>query len=542
MQKTLCKLVIPILLVLCFSGGNLNAARFVRGDVNADGRHSLADPITLLIAIFTQDVTLQCDDAADFNDNGVLDINDALGFLMWVFSTGNPPNAPYPECGSDPTEIDDFACREYPVCPQDPGIVLYSNPGDPTIAFIDDGEGNIVGYFGEKDAQGVPQRITRIVVDTEESDPVSFSFDAMERISAVNLYGGESMTFDWKSATEVEITAFDGTSFVTETVILEQPAGGSQILTPQGPAPPDHLAKGKVILLCEQGQPVSEPGAIVTVRVRNPEIVGPLCEAIDLDELCQQTATAINSSEFEYVLPKAPSSSVIPIDEICQYMKQNTCGVNTALGLLELCRPLMNPSAVAVCTAATTSAEVVCVVDSLFDDVDLCKDLINGVVDRFQATFLLEFTVSHPRCGGGDCHTNLSPLEVDPAVRPIPDQTIQFPRSVLICPSIVIGGGDLYTIVIEQGPANRLISHIGRIDSGGNLTRIGELPDEWAFSFGNSPDCPLAIDGSGNLYTHPPPFDPDFGSIYKMNPQGVLTEIPLVGLGSVLYFCGLEVR
>ena len=60
------------LLVFTFSTPGLNGASFVRGDVNGDGRHALSDPITLVLALFGEGLTLACRDAGDFDDNGML--------------------------------------------------------------------------------------------------------------------------------------------------------------------------------------------------------------------------------------------------------------------------------------------------------------------------------------------------------------------------------------------------------------------------------------------------------------------------------------
>ena len=63
------------------------AARyFVRGDSNVDGRVNISDPIHLLNRLFVGDVDpLSCADAADEDDNGMLDITDAVVTLGYLF-------------------------------------------------------------------------------------------------------------------------------------------------------------------------------------------------------------------------------------------------------------------------------------------------------------------------------------------------------------------------------------------------------------------------------------------------------------------------
>ena len=85
------------------------AARFLRGDVNLDGRVDIADTRRTLLALFEGAVTLDCDDSADIDDDGVLRISDAIRGLDFLFRFGPPPRAPWPTAGLDPT-LDSLGC------------------------------------------------------------------------------------------------------------------------------------------------------------------------------------------------------------------------------------------------------------------------------------------------------------------------------------------------------------------------------------------------------------------------------------------------
>ena len=50
-----------------------------------------------------------CLDAADFNDDGLLDTTDPIASLAYQFLAAPPPPAPYPEAGLDETG-DDLTC------------------------------------------------------------------------------------------------------------------------------------------------------------------------------------------------------------------------------------------------------------------------------------------------------------------------------------------------------------------------------------------------------------------------------------------------
>ncbi len=75
---------------------------FIRGDVNVDGRIDLADPVMLLQWLFVGPL-LPCEDSADFDDNGILDISDGIQSLMFLFVQGPTPAFPFPVAGGDMT-------------------------------------------------------------------------------------------------------------------------------------------------------------------------------------------------------------------------------------------------------------------------------------------------------------------------------------------------------------------------------------------------------------------------------------------------------
>ena len=75
---------------------------FLRGDANGDTSFSISDGIAILNHTFGSFV-LPCASAADFNDNGSIALDDAVGLLGFLFGAGNPPGLPFPACGPDPT-------------------------------------------------------------------------------------------------------------------------------------------------------------------------------------------------------------------------------------------------------------------------------------------------------------------------------------------------------------------------------------------------------------------------------------------------------
>ncbi|MDE0961159.1 MAG: hypothetical protein OSB09_10290 [Planctomycetota bacterium] len=76
---------------------------FIRGDVNGDLSIDLSDPVQLLEVLFGPTQGLNCAEAADLNDDGLLQLDDVIVSLGLIF-LGDPIQlaAPFPGCGTDP--------------------------------------------------------------------------------------------------------------------------------------------------------------------------------------------------------------------------------------------------------------------------------------------------------------------------------------------------------------------------------------------------------------------------------------------------------
>ncbi len=83
---------------------------FVRGDAQGDLSVNISDAVAVLAHLFNGR-PVRCVDAADVDDNGTVEITDALFIVGYLFLEGEPPRAPFPDPGLDPTE-DVLDCRE----------------------------------------------------------------------------------------------------------------------------------------------------------------------------------------------------------------------------------------------------------------------------------------------------------------------------------------------------------------------------------------------------------------------------------------------
>ncbi len=90
---------------------------FMRGDVDANGRVEINDPILVLNWLFLGGEEPLCQDAADAEDSGDASIGDAIYLLNYLFLSGDPPEDPGPAaCGRDSTADLSPFCPDSPVC------------------------------------------------------------------------------------------------------------------------------------------------------------------------------------------------------------------------------------------------------------------------------------------------------------------------------------------------------------------------------------------------------------------------------------------
>ena len=87
-------------------------ARFLRGDSNDDGQVDVSDAVAVLGYLFQGGEAPYCADAADANDDGSVDIGDSIVILRSLFQGTARIRAPYPRAGYDRTP-DELDCEVY---------------------------------------------------------------------------------------------------------------------------------------------------------------------------------------------------------------------------------------------------------------------------------------------------------------------------------------------------------------------------------------------------------------------------------------------
>ncbi|MCA8960423.1 MAG: hypothetical protein KDC38_07915 [Planctomycetes bacterium] len=96
-------------------GGALTS--FVRGDLNDDGSIDISDAVFGLGALFIPGSPLStCADASDTNDDSSYDVSDIVFLLAALFVPGATPIPEPVSCGDDPT-ADALTCDTHTSCP-----------------------------------------------------------------------------------------------------------------------------------------------------------------------------------------------------------------------------------------------------------------------------------------------------------------------------------------------------------------------------------------------------------------------------------------
>jgi hypothetical protein len=88
---------------------------FRRGDVDGDEDKDITDAMVVLLHLFQGGAAPLCQDAEDANDDGMIDLGDAVYVLNRLFLGGDRYPVPSLHCGLDPTD-DDLDCQGQQAC------------------------------------------------------------------------------------------------------------------------------------------------------------------------------------------------------------------------------------------------------------------------------------------------------------------------------------------------------------------------------------------------------------------------------------------
>ena len=96
------------------AGPDEPARGFVRGDVDLDGQLNLTDGLMILASLFLGGDDPECEDAADVNDSGRIDVADASALFGFLFLGSAPPAGAAPGQRQTDRTQDALGCDFYP--------------------------------------------------------------------------------------------------------------------------------------------------------------------------------------------------------------------------------------------------------------------------------------------------------------------------------------------------------------------------------------------------------------------------------------------
>ncbi len=153
---------------------------FIRGDVDGDGRLTITDGIGIVQFLLLNGPAVDCFNALDADDSGVLSIADSVHLFAFLFTGGAAPPPPHPACGSDGT-ADPLGCVRHPACP---------SPAPRSLrARGETGNGRSIEWFGREGEAAAEMEIS---TDLESTRVSSRESRALPRLRGGSGQGGQA--------------------------------------------------------------------------------------------------------------------------------------------------------------------------------------------------------------------------------------------------------------------------------------------------------------------------------------------------------------
>ena len=116
--------LLPIIMILGVTAPMLCAQEdFIRGDCNVDGRVDVGDAIWIIQLSYLDGPVPTCQAACEADGDGLFNaLVDGLSLFSYLFASGSPPPAPFPDCGPDNVtaiSCDTYDCGATPPGPSD---------------------------------------------------------------------------------------------------------------------------------------------------------------------------------------------------------------------------------------------------------------------------------------------------------------------------------------------------------------------------------------------------------------------------------------
>jgi RHS repeat-associated protein len=199
------RLVKVFALSWCAASASVSAqsTAFVRGDANADGSVDIADGVRTLVALFRESTALQCEDAADSDDNGRIELNDAVYTFNYLFADGPAPPGRSGCCeDKSPDELD---CATFDSCSAQDTLRLKP--------------------IGNKDVDLGSTLEFWVDVEFDSSSPPIFTVQPLPLPPNVRFHGDSGLFIFHPSATQIgsfsiTFSVDDGCTNESETILI----------------------------------------------------------------------------------------------------------------------------------------------------------------------------------------------------------------------------------------------------------------------------------------------------------------------------------
>jgi len=106
-------------------------------------------------------------------------------------------------------------------------LVIMTDPNDPLLLQAKDAHGDLVEYYGDRDAEGLPLRVTHIIYKQESGENI-YALDESGRINKMIAANGVEFTFEWLSEKQAALTVVtkDGENQINTMIDFDNPEGG----------------------------------------------------------------------------------------------------------------------------------------------------------------------------------------------------------------------------------------------------------------------------------------------------------------------------
>jgi hypothetical protein len=121
--------------------------------------------------------------------------------------------------GNEEISLDDFVIAPALMAPS---FTLFSNPDDPLLLKAKTVDGDVIKYFGEKNAEGFATAFNAVKVKSVTNGPTTILLDEQSRPAQILAANGVTLKINWQSDTLIQVTAIsaDGTIQVNVSVDL----------------------------------------------------------------------------------------------------------------------------------------------------------------------------------------------------------------------------------------------------------------------------------------------------------------------------------